>query len=106
MNEEKRLSDPGIDDDRQDPSLTDISRQVAQKQKTRNNPGPSPLRGFGSFGIVGWSIAIPTVAGAFLGIRLDRTTPQDFSWTIALILAGVALGVVIAWALINEDRRS
>lgn len=104
MKDEKRSAENGTDKRPQDRSVSEISRQVAQKQKMRNSPGPSPLRGFGSFGIVGWSIAIPTVAGVFLGIRLDSTSTQDFSWTIALMLGGVALGVLIAWALINEDR--
>ena len=40
---------------------------------------------------IGWSITVPTVGGAFLGLWLDRVAPQDFSWTIALLLGGVVL---------------
>ena len=69
----------------------------------RDNPGPSPLRGIGTFGMIGWSIAVPTVGGALLGLWLDRVAPQEFSWTLALILGGVAIGAMIAWAWVNKE---
>ncbi len=81
-----------------------IGRRAARKQAARDNPGPSPMRGIGVFGVIGWSIAVPTVGGAFLGLWLDRTYPQDFSWTIALILGGVVIGGALAWAWINEEK--
>ncbi|MBC7185268.1 MAG: ATPase F0F1, partial [Marinobacter sp.] len=51
----------------------DIGRRARRLKKARENPGVSPLRGLGAFGMVGWSIAVPTVGGAFLGLWLDRT---------------------------------
>jgi len=81
-----------------------IGRRAARKQAARDNPGPSPMRGIGVFGVIGWSIAVPTVGGAFLGLWLDRAYPQNFSWTIALILGGVVIGGALAWAWINEEK--
>lgn len=81
-----------------DKSADDIGKRARRMKAARDNPGPSPLRGVGTFGMIGWSIAVPTVGGAFLGLWLDRVAPQDFSWTIALILGGVVLGALIAWA--------
>ena len=75
-------------------------------KSNRDNPGPSPLRGIGTFGMIGWSIAVPTVGGAFLGLWLDRIAPREFSWTLALILAGVVLGGFIAAAWINKEGGS
>jgi len=83
----------------------DIGRRARRLKKARENPGVSPLRGLGAFGMVGWSIAVPTVGGAFLGLWLDRTLPQDFPWVLALILAGVTLGGFIAWAWIGRESR-
>jgi len=54
--------------------------------------------------MVGWSVAVPTVGGAFLGLWLERAYPQSFSWTIALILGGVAIGVMIAWVWIDKEK--
>ena len=89
-----------------DESVDDIARQAKRMKSNRDNPGPSPLRGIGTFGMIGWSIAVPTVGGAFLGLWLDRIAPREFSWTLALILAGVVLGGFIAAAWINKEGGS
>lgn len=82
----------------------DIGRDAARKKAARDDPGPSPLRGIGVFGMIGWAIAVPTVGGAFLGLWLDRVRPQDFSWTIALILGGVVIGGLLAWGWIDREK--
>ena len=86
-----------------DKPTQDIARQAKRMKSRRENPGPSPLRGIGTFGMIGWSIAVPTVGGAFLGLWLDRVAPQRFNWTIALILGGVVLGSFIAAVWINKE---
>jgi len=86
-----------------DKTAEDISDRARRIKTARDNPGPSPLRGVGTFGMIGWSIAVPTVGGAFLGLWLDRVAAQDFSWTIALILAGVVLGTLIAGAWVGKE---
>lgn len=53
--------------------------------------------------MVGWSIVVPTVGGAALGLWLDRIAPVGFSWALALILGGVVLGGFIAAAWINKE---
>lgn len=82
----------------------DIGRDAARKRAARDDPGPSPLRGIGVFGMIGWAVAVPTVGGAFLGLWLDRIAPQDFSWTIALILGGVVIGGFLAWGWIDKEK--
>ncbi|WP_299565308.1 AtpZ/AtpI family protein [uncultured Sulfitobacter sp.] len=86
-----------------DRSTEEIARQARRMKARRDDPGPSPLRGIGTFGMIGWSIAVPTVGGAFLGLWLDRVAPQGFSWTIALILGGVVLGAFIAAAWVGRE---
>jgi ATP synthase protein I len=81
----------------------DIARQAKRMKSNRDHLGPSPLRGIGTFGMIGWSIVVPTVGGAFLGLWLDRVAPQDFSWTLALILAGVVIGGFIAATWMNKE---
>ncbi|MCY0148553.1 AtpZ/AtpI family protein [Hoeflea sp. G2-23] len=91
------------DKDLRDRATQDIGDRARRMKAARDNPGPSPLRGIGTFGMIGWTVAVPTVAGAFLGIWLDKVAPQDFSWTIALILGGVALGAIVAWVWIDKE---
>lgn len=88
-----------------DTSAENIGRHAMRKQSARDNPGPSPLSGISTFGMIGWSIAVPTVGGAFLGHWLDEQSPQVFSWTVALILGGIVLGSMISWAWIDKEGR-
>lgn len=86
-----------------DRSAEDIRRSAERMKRARSEPGISPLRGLGAFGIIGWSVAVPTVGGAFLGLWLNDVAPQDFSWPIALILGGVVVGGIIAWGWIDKE---
>ncbi|MCC7326832.1 MAG: AtpZ/AtpI family protein [Burkholderiales bacterium] len=89
--------------ERNDQAGDEIDRRARRMKAARDNPGASPLRGIGTFGMIGWSVAVPAVGGAFLGAWLDRTVPQAFSWTLALIVAGVLLGGIIAWRWLREE---
>ncbi|MDV7143250.1 AtpZ/AtpI family protein [Tropicimonas sp. TH_r6] len=82
-----------------------IARHARRIADRRAHPGPSPLRGIGAFGVIGWSVAVPTVLGIALGTWLDRVAPQDFSWTLALLLGGVVLGAVLAWRWIDSEGK-
>ena len=94
------MATSGGDGDR--PHMT-TSQPARPPSAITHNPGPSPLRGIGVFGMIGWAVAVPTVGGAFLGLWLDRVLPQGFSWTIALILGGVVIGAFLAWAWIDRE---
>lgn len=89
-----------------DRSAEDIRRSAERLQRSRRTPGSSPLRGLGVFGMVGWSIAVPTVGGAFLGLWLNKVAPQSFSWPIALILGGTVVGGIIAWTWVSKETQS
>lgn len=52
-------------------------------------------------GIVGWSVTIPTILGACLGIWLDRHLPAHFSWAVTLLFAGLIAGCANAWLQIG-----
>jgi ATP synthase protein I len=60
--------------------------------------------GLGMFGMVGWSIAIPAVAGAFLGIWIDSKHLGRYSWTLMLFMAGLCLGCYNAWYWLQRER--
>jgi len=89
---------------KKDDASETIRRRAQRMEESRNAPKYSPLSGLGVFGVVGWSVAIPTVAGAFLGMWLNRVAPQDFSWPIALILGGVVIGALVAWSWIDKNQ--
>ena len=92
------------DDNKEDASAAAIRRRAERMQQSRNERKYSPLSGLGVFGVIGWSVAIPTVAGAFLGMWLNRVAPQSFSWPIAFILGGVVVGAMVAWNWIEKNQ--
>lgn len=64
--------------------------------------GPEIIFGLGFFGIIGWSVSIPTTIGVALGVFLDKKFAQDFSWTLTLLFVGIILGSFNAWHWIKE----
>ena len=74
------------------PSLSQqVGEKAARKLKAQRNVAPSVWSGLGMMGLVGWSVAMPTLLGAALGLWLDKRYPGDHSWTLALLVAGLAI---------------
>lgn len=61
--------------------------------------------GLGMFGIVGWSVAVPTLIGIALGILIDLKWPSRYSWTLMLLVIGVILGCLNAWFWITYEQK-
>ncbi len=55
------------------------------------------------FGLVGWSVAIPTLIGIAVGVWLDRRWPGQVSWTLTFLIIGVALGCLNAWYWVKQE---
>ncbi|MCT2401993.1 MULTISPECIES: AtpZ/AtpI family protein [Novosphingobium] len=86
-----------------------LSRQVglkaARKLKARRNPGQGVWFGLGMMGLIGWSVAIPTLLGAALGFWLDQRYPGRHPWTLALLVAGLAIGCLNAWHWMAREQK-
>ncbi len=57
-------------------------------------------------GLIGWSVAIPTVLGAVLGLWLDKRHMGQHSWTLSLLVAGLLLGCFNAWHWVAKEDRA
>jgi ATP synthase protein I len=62
--------------------------------------------GLGLFGVIGWSIAGPTLLGVLLGTWLERRHPGTHSWTMILLVAGLCLGCANAWHWILKEQNA
>jgi ATP synthase protein I len=86
-----------------------FSREVTEKAnrmiKAQRENKRSAWSGFGLFGIVGWSVVVPTLAGAAFGSWLDNKYPQNISWTLSLLIIGLVAGCIIAWNWINKEHK-
>ena len=80
-----------------------VGAKEAQKMKSRRAGNQSFWFGLGMFGMVGWSVAIPTLIGIAAGIWIDTQWHSRFSWTLMLLIVGVALGCLNAWFWVKRE---
>ena len=57
-------------------------------------------------GLIGWSVVVPTLLGAGLGVWLDEHHPGKHAWTLALLMAGLALGCLNAWHWVAKEDKA
>jgi ATP synthase protein I len=85
--------------------LDRIGAKETRKLRAREERYRSLWFGLGMFGIVGWSVAVPTVLGVAAGLWIDRHWPSRYSWTLMLLFIGVVLGCLNAWYWLQEESR-
>ncbi|HRQ40484.1 MAG TPA: AtpZ/AtpI family protein [Chloroflexota bacterium] len=85
-----------------------LERRIARKEQrklwARRHQKERVWFGLGMFGIVGWSVAIPTLLGLALGLYIDANWPSRFSWTLMLLVGGVLLGCWNAWHWVSQEQ--
>ena len=82
--------------------LDTVERSQARKLRSRDSR-PEIARGLGSSGVVGWSIAAPTLVGIAVGVWLDRRVDSDYSWTLVLLAVGLVVGGITAWYWVRRE---
>lgn len=87
----------------------DFSKKVGEKAqrklKALHNDEKRVWFGLGMMGLVGWSIVVPTLLGAALGVWLDTKYPETFSWTLTGLILGLFAGCLIAWRWVNKEHK-
>ena len=81
-----------------------VATKAERKLKARKQK-KSIWFGLGMFGMVGWSVAIPSLIGIAIGILIDTHIPSKYSWTLMLLIIGVALGCLNAWYWIEKESQ-
>ena len=80
-----------------------VGIKANRKLDARRRGAPGVWPGLGMMGLVGWSVVIPTLAGAALGTWLDTHHSGGHSWTLALLVAGLTLGCLNAWHWVARE---
>ncbi|MEJ1963446.1 MAG: AtpZ/AtpI family protein [Gammaproteobacteria bacterium] len=83
-----------------------VGAQAARKLKARRASGQSVWFGLGMIGIIGWSVTVPTLLGAALGLWLDKRYAGQHSWTLALLMAGLVIGCFNAWHWVAQQGKA
>lgn len=89
------------------PAFADqVGTKAARKLKARRRSSQGVWFGLGMMGLIGWSVTVPTLLGAALGIWLDKNHPGDRSWTLALLVAGLMIGCLNAWHWVTREEKA
>jgi ATP synthase protein I len=84
-----------------------FSRNVGAQEQRKliaRQTGMHVWPGLGMLGLIGWSVCLPTVLGAWLGEWLDKRHPGTHAWTLALLVAGLCFGCANAWHWIGKEQ--
>ncbi len=83
--------------------LREVARKGERRERARREGRHGLGYGLGLFGLIGWSVSVPTLLGIALGVWIDRRYPSPYSWTLMLMLVGVVLGCLNAWFWLRRE---
>ena len=85
--------------------IRDVGAQENRKLQVLRRPA-HVWSGLGMLGLIGWSVCLPTLLGAWLGLWLDKRHPNTHGWTLALLVAGLCLGCANAGHWIIKEQKA
>ncbi len=84
----------------------EVRAKADRKLNARRNPAPGVWSGLGMMGLIGWSVVVPTLLGTAIGSWVDNRFPGRYSWTLMLLLAGLAVGCLNAWQWVAKEEKA
>ena len=81
----------------------DIGEKSHRRIRARRERRRGVWYGIGMFGLVGWSVTIPTLLFLALGVWIDSTCGGRYSWTLMLLVVGIAAGCLNAWYWVKSE---
>jgi ATP synthase protein I len=101
------MSNPPKKPSKGTPSLADqVGAKATRKLRARRHASSGVWFGLGMMGLIGWSVVLPTLLGATVGLWLDEQHPGEHSWTLALLVAGLAVGCMNAWHWVAKEDQA
>lgn len=92
----------------QDPVREQLKQEVISKERrklrSRREGDRSAWFGLGMFGLVGWSVVVPTLIGIAVGAWLDANWPSRVSWKITFLFVGVIVGFANAYRWMHREN--
>lgn len=80
-----------------------VLRKSLRRRRARLENEDSVWVWLGTFGLVGWTVMVPTMAGLAFGIFLDNRVDASVSFTITFLIVGVAVGASMAWYWVRQE---
>lgn len=82
-----------------------VAAKERRKMRARREGDRGPWFWLGMFGLVGWSVSLPTILGIAVGVWLDERFDGRISWTLTMLFIGAATGCWTAWFWINRESQ-
>jgi ATP synthase protein I len=86
-----------------------FSRRVGAKEKLMLKAKRAEARniwlGLRVLGLIGWSVAAPTLVGIAVGAWIDNHFASRYSWTLMLLVVGLVIGCLNAWRWAASEYR-
>ena len=111
MADDPDVSDPGEGTPDKETSKEEARfiREVGVKETRKLRAQRKATRvvwsGLGMMGLIGWSVSVPTLLGAALGVWLDKRYPATQSWMVTLLMIGLAIGCLNAWHWVAKEQK-
>ncbi|WP_323499213.1 AtpZ/AtpI family protein [Variovorax sp. LG9.2] len=83
-----------------------VEAKAKRKLRARRDDAQGVWSGLGMMGLIGWSVVVPTLLGAAIGLWLDARHPGAHPWSLALLMAGLVLGCLNAWRWVAQQDRA
>jgi ATP synthase protein I len=90
---------------REEKFLQEIESKEKRRIKAQGRKNRAVWMGLGLFGVIGWSVMIPTIIGIIVGLWMDRKWPGQISWTLTFLFTGIILGCINAWYWVQKERK-
>lgn len=82
-----------------------VRKKSTRKIRSRKEGDKGLWYGLGMFGLVGWSVSIPTILFLLLGIWIDSTYKSSYSWTLMMLVFGIFIGCMNAWYWVKKESK-
>jgi ATP synthase protein I len=90
-------------------SQDELAKQVGLREermlRKQKQGTPNFWRAVALVGFVGWSVVLPMLIGVAAGLWIDNRWPSRYSWTLMLLVAGLAVGCTNAWNRIRQAEK-
>lgn len=81
----------------------EVRLQRERRARAQRESGRSIGQDLALVGVIGWTLVIPALLGVYAGRALDRRFGSGVFWTLGLLVAGIAVGSVLAWQRLNKS---
>jgi len=98
VSEPEQSDEPG-----EDAFGREVRRKEDRKVRARRDRDRSVWFFLGMMGLVGWSVAVPTLIGVALGAWADRYATGRISWTLTGLVVGATIGCITAWFWVRRE---